>query len=86
MISHRTLSALATLVPDCRHVIYAKDQPQYSPLPALIFPDGKVMTEWKPSEEERERLIAGESIRLWVWTFGGPLQPVSVEVTGGMQE
>jgi hypothetical protein len=65
-----------------RPVIYAKDQPEYIPLPALIYPDGKILTEWSLSEEERARILRGETIRLWVWTFGQPLQPVALEVTG----
>jgi len=67
--------------PEPRYVVLAKDQPQYDPLPALIFMDGKVMTEWKLTEEERGRLIAGENLRLWIWTFGRPLQPIALEVT-----
>ncbi len=66
---------------EARHIVFAKDQPQYQPLPALIFTDGKVLTEWQPTEDERARIAAGENIRLWVWTFNQPLQPVRLEVT-----
>jgi hypothetical protein len=64
-----------------RVVVFAKDQPQYLPLPALVFEDGKILTEWTLTEEERQRLIRGEALRLWVWTFNQPLQPVMLEVT-----
>ncbi len=64
-----------------KYVVFAKDQPQYTPLPAICFDDGKVLTEWVLSEDERARLIAGERIRLWTWTFGQPFQPVRLEVT-----
>lgn len=74
------LSALAA-DPEPRHVVIAKDQPQYDPLPALIFRDGKVMTEWELTEDERARLISGERLRLWIWTFGRALQPIALEVT-----
>ena len=67
--------------PEPRYVIIAKDQPQYDPLPALVFNDGKILTEWTLTEEERSRLIAGENIRLWIWSCGHPLQPVALEVT-----
>jgi hypothetical protein len=30
-------------------VVFARDQPQYTPLPALKFQDGLVVTRWKPS-------------------------------------
>lgn len=62
-------------------VTFAKDQPEYIPLPALVYPDGKVLTEWKPTEAERAAIAAGENIRLWIWTFGKPLQPVALTVT-----
>lgn len=67
--------------PEPRYVVLAKDQPEYDPLPALIFADGKVMTEWKLTEAERDRILRGENIRLWIWTFGHPLQPIALEVT-----
>jgi hypothetical protein len=64
---------------NARLVIFAKDQPQYNQLPASIDSDGVVMTEWEPTAIELERLLCGGRIRLWVHTFGQPLQPVSVE-------
>jgi len=69
------------LAPDARLVVFAKDQPEYLPLPALCFPDGRVLTEWRLTEEERARLVAGETLRLWMWTFNQPLQPIALEVT-----
>lgn len=72
------------VVPDtATKVVYAKNQPEYLPLPAIRFPDGRMYTEWRPTEEELQQLINGEHIRLWVWTFNQPLQPVALEVTNG---
>jgi hypothetical protein len=73
-------------------IVIAKDQPEYIPLPALVFPDGKVLTEWSLSEEERAAIARGENLRLWVWVFprrcahcgaveAGKLQPVLLDVT-----
>ena len=67
--------------PTVQRVTYTSTDPEVLPLPALRFPDGKVMTEWALSEAERERIAHGERIRLWIWTFGRPLQPVGVQVT-----
>lgn len=64
-----------------RLVIFAKDQPEYRPLPALLYPDGKVLTEWSFTEEERAAVARGENLRLWIWTGNRPLQPVALEVT-----
>lgn len=70
---------------DATRVIFAKDQPEYMPLPALVFPDGKICTEWRLTEDERARIQTGENIRLWIWNFGHPLQPVALEVTTAEQ-
>jgi hypothetical protein len=78
------IEAVASLADEpCTVALIAKDQPEYIPLPALVFPDGKIMTEWVLTEEERQRIADGENVRLWVWTFGHPLQPVCLMVTGG---
>ena len=68
-------------------VTYAKDQPEYIPLPAIVeqldkdpLPadlaryHGSVITRWKPSAAELELLLAGDDIRLEVWTFGNVCQ------------
>jgi hypothetical protein len=68
-------------LPGTRVIIFAKDQPPYTPLPALVYEDGKVLTEWAFSEEERAAVAKGENLRLWIWTFGSPLQPVALEIT-----
>lgn len=41
-----------------QNVIFAKDQPEYQSLPALIVPgpEGEVITCWQFSEEEWERM------------------------------
>lgn len=62
-------------------VVFAKDQPQYQELPASCDVSGLVMTEWEPTPEEREAITAGARVRLWIYTFNEPLQPVHVEVS-----
>ncbi len=63
-----------------QRVIFAKDQPQYDPLPASVSQDGLVMTEWELSAEELSRVVNGGRVRLWIWTHRLPLQPVALEV------
>jgi len=63
---------------DSRLVVFAADQPEYQQLPAAIAPDGIVMTEWEPTAEELDRLFQGGRIRIWIHTFGAPLQPIMV--------
>lgn len=54
---------------------YAKDQPQYQPLPALREKDGRVTTCWKLSWRERFKMFQTGKIWLSQLTFNDPLQP-----------
>ena len=60
-------------------VIYAKDQKEYLPLPAvnIQYPDGSlsVLSRWKLSWKERFRIFFSGSLWLEQLTFGQPLQP-----------
>ena len=64
-------------------VVFAKDQPEYIPLPAvrLIGDEGQIVTRWELSDDDRARIAAGASVYLSVRTFGRPLQPVLLETT-----
>jgi hypothetical protein len=57
-------------------IVYAKEQPQYFPLPALRWSDGLVVTRWELSWKERLMLILGGSVYLGLLTFNNPLQPI----------
>ena len=58
-------------------VVYAKDQPEYLPLPAYQFKDneGRIAFCWKLTWRERVRLLLSGVIWHQVLTFNGPLQP-----------
>lgn len=60
-------------------VVYAKDQPEYTPLPAYRTDDGMVITRWHLSIRERFRLLASGSLWLSVLTFNRALQPVKLD-------
>lgn len=57
---------------------YAKDQPEYIPLPARKTADGIVSTCWKMSLAERLAVLLTGKIFLHVMTFNQPLQPVRI--------
>lgn len=59
-------------------VVYAKDQPEYIPLPAIRFPaqEGLVVTRWTFTSEERDAIYDGADLYLATWTFNQPLQPL----------
>jgi len=64
-------------------VVFAADQPEYRPLPALRYPFyGTVRTRWRLSENERRAILDGANVELSIVTFGAPLQPVVLSVQG----
>lgn len=68
---------------DKANCTYAKDQPEYLPLPVCKVPgkEGEVVSVWEPTDEERKQIAEGANISLSVWTFGGPLQPQRISVS-----
>jgi|SRR6185295_19784899 len=80
------------LAPGWERVCYAEDQPEYLPLPSLRGPkpDVSVISEWefddgdialmKAMIENYESGGRRPRISLTLMTFGGPLQPIRVEL------
>jgi hypothetical protein len=63
-------------------IVFAKDQPEYIPLPALPVDSAqKVITRWRLSWRERLQVLFHGDVYLWVWTFRRPLQPVALETS-----
>ena len=60
--------------------VYAKDQPEYQPLPVFKIDDGTVLSRWKLSWRERLRALFQGDVYLFVCTFNAPLQPVMLQV------
>lgn len=58
------------------NVVFAKDQPEYLPLPALRMQDGEVYTCWQFTDEEWERASVKKQIYFKQLTFNNPLQPI----------
>jgi hypothetical protein len=73
----------AFVLPDgTKHTVYAKDQPEYLPLPVLKTPDGRVISQWELTEAEKIHLANGGKITLVSHTFNQPLQPIILTVGG----
>lgn len=72
------LQAARLRIHGIREVTFAKDQPEYQPLPAVRLDDGVVISRWALSWRERLRVLFGGSVWLQLSTFGKPLQPVLV--------
>lgn len=64
------------------NVIFAKDQPEYRPLPALRKGDdtGTVVSCWQLSDDEIKTLIETRVIWLGVYSFNKPLVPLLLSV------
>jgi len=65
-------------LPPHQLVTYAKDQPEYRPLPVarLDGSAGRVISRWTLTAEEREAIAKGEDLYIEQLTFGQALQPI----------
>ena len=72
-------------LPEDELIVYAKDQPQYQPLPMWRGPNGHRVSRWKLTWKERLQVLLGGSIWLSIYTFNNPLQPVLLETTCPLQ-
>jgi hypothetical protein len=61
-----------------QNVIFGKDQPEYSPLPALRLPDGEVITCWELTDADLETIQSTKRIYLSQLTFNQSLQPIKL--------
>lgn len=60
--------------------VYAKDQPQYQPLPALELESGEVIACWKGNFFERMVFLFTGKMWVSLSMFGRPLTPSYVSV------
>ncbi len=67
-----------------QNVVFAKDQPEYIPLPAFRDEKGNITTVWEFTPEERALIARGENLNINVMTFNQALQPLRpyIEDTG----
>lgn len=65
-------------------IVLGKDQPEYTPLPAvyLDYAERPMITRWRLSDEERKAVSEGADIVLTQLTFGKPFSPVGLQVVG----
>lgn len=65
-----------------QNVVFAKDQPEYQPLPALKFPggEGEVISCWKLSLRERIKVLFTGRVWLSLLSFNHPLTPSLLSV------
>ncbi|MFP4622384.1 MAG: hypothetical protein ACLFM7_13815 [Bacteroidales bacterium] len=64
------------------NAVFAKDQPEYQPLPALKLPGptGEVVSCWKMSWKERLKVLFTGKVWLSLMSFNQPLTPSYLSV------
>ena len=60
--------------------VYAKDQPEYLPLPSRADSQGTVVTCWQLSFKERLIALLRGKFYLTLLTFNHPLQPIRCSI------
>lgn len=60
---------------DEQNTVFAKDQPEYLPLPAHVTDDGRMTCCWKLSWADRLKVLLTGKLWHQVLTFKQPLQP-----------
>lgn len=60
--------------------VYAKDQPEYQPLPVWKAETGTTLSRWHLTFRERLIALLRGDVYLWIETFNHPLQPVMLQV------
>jgi len=65
-----------------QNIVYAKDQPEYQPLPALKIgnPNGDIVSCWKLSAKERIKIVFTGRVWLSLMSFNQPLTPSYLSV------
>lgn len=70
-------------------IVYAKDQPEYTPLRTLRNPAdtmGGVVSRWTLTETQRKAVAEGADVFLELSTFDQPLQPIRMAIGDGKIE
>lgn len=60
--------------------VFAKDQPEYIPLPSRVDSEGTVVTCWQLNWKERLKALWQGKFYLTLLTFNKPLQPIRCSI------
>lgn len=65
-----------------QNIVFAKDQPEYQPLPALRIdsPQGEVISCWKMNFKERIKVLFFGRVWVSLMSFNKPLTPSYISV------
>jgi len=76
------LKPVSPVIPgvELEETTYAKNQPEYNPLPCHRQPDGTILTRWHLTWKERFLALWRGDVYFWVSTFNKPLQPLLMQI------
>ena len=69
-----------------QNMVFAKDQPEYLPLPAYRSPDGVVITCWMLSWRERVKAFLSGCVWVRQLTFNAAIQPQRLDIDSPFAE
>ena len=79
------MKPISPVIPEYQQyeVVFAKEQPEYRPLPALRLddPSNPIVSRWTFTKEERARVAAGSDLLLTQYIFEDLFHPLHLEVT-----
>ena len=79
------MKPISPVIPEYQQyeVVFAKEQPEYKPLPALRLddPSNPIVSRWTFTKEERARVAAGSDLLLTQYIFEDLFHPLHLEVT-----
>lgn len=68
-------------IPGVPERTFAEAQPEYEPVRVAFLAHDlgtNLLTRWTLSDEERQRIAAGEDLYVGQLSFGGPMTPITV--------
>lgn len=80
------MQPVSPVIKGYEETVYAKDQPEYIPLPSIREDDGCVITRWQMTRRERLQALVRGSVYLEVLTFNRPLQPLRMGTTPPLRD
>ena len=68
---------------EAHEVVFAEHQSEYVPLRALVSTDHgrRAMSRWTLTPEQRQAIADGADLFLTLFTFGQPMQPITLAVS-----
>jgi hypothetical protein len=64
------MTAVSPVIPGFKEIVFAKNQPEYIPLPVILDVNGKRLSRYTFNEEERQAIMEGSDLFICVHNLG----------------